>query len=79
MKKIENLVPPPAQDTGPHGVLAAIQFAVDDLKVERMESVRTRLEEGSLSLHGWYFDLVVGSLRAYSPRADAFLPIFSPA
>lgn len=152
MRNIANLVPPPAQDSGPHGVLAAIQFAVDDLKVERiivlghsqcggiralirgrasagrpmdfvsnwmaiaeparelvlrqlphaceeercraceqasilislnnlqrMESVRTRLEEGSLSLHGWYFDLVVGSLRAYSPRADAFLPIFSPA
>ncbi len=153
MRNIANLVPPPTQDDGPHGVLAAIQFAVDDLKVDRiivlghsqcggirallrgrasaddrpldfvstwmaiaeparelvlrqlphaceeeqcraceqasilismknlqrMDCVCRRLEEGSLTLHGWYFDLVVGSLRAYSPRADAFLPIFAPA
>jgi carbonic anhydrase len=148
IRNMANLVPPPNRDIGPQGVLAAIQFAVEDLLVERiivlghsqcggiralmrgrassdrpmdfvrswmgiaeharervlrqlpnacdeerhhaceqasilislqnlerMEAVRARVEDGSLSLHGWYFDLVVGSLRAYSPRADAFLPI----
>lgn len=148
IRNMANLVPPPNRDMGPQGVLAAIQFAVEDLRVEsiivlghsqcggiktlmggragghrpmdfvsrwmgiaeparervmrqlphasekerhraceqasilislqnlrRMESVRVRLEDGSLTLHGWYFDLVVGSLRTYSPDMDAFVPI----
>lgn len=152
IRNMANLVPPPNRDMGPQGVLAAIQFAVEDLRVESiivlghsqcggikalmagradagrpgdfvshwmsiaeparervmrqlpqagenerhraceqasilislknlrsMESVRARLEDGSLSLHGWYFDLVVGSLRAYSPDADAFIPILCAA
>ncbi|MBB5214877.1 carbonic anhydrase [Parapusillimonas granuli] len=149
IRNMANLVPPPDRDNGPQGVLAAIQFAVEDLQVERiivlghsqcggiralmqgraasdkpvdfvrdwmgvaesarecvlrqlpdaseeehhraceqasilislqnlqrMDGVRRRMEEGSLSLHGWYFDLASGNLLAYSPRADAFLPIF---
>lgn len=148
IRNIANLVPPVNEAIGPQGVLAAIQFAVEDLKVEtiivlghsqcggikalmdgracdgrqkdlvsswmsiaeparqrvmqllphasceeryraceqasilislqnlkRMDCVRARLEEGTLSLHGWYFDLVVGSLRAYSPDEDAFIPM----
>ena len=166
MRNIANLVPPPTADIGPQGVLAAIQFAVEDLQVERvivlghsqcggiralmqgraelgraelgraeqgraamarpedfvqrwmaiaeparqrvaqqlprasdeerhraceqasilislqnlqcMHAVQRRLADGSLSLHGWYFDIACGSLMAYSPRADAFLPIFCP-
>lgn len=150
-RNIANLVPPPHQYTGPQGVLAAIQFAVDDLKVDRiivlghsqcggiralmrgrateqptdfvshwmavaeparelvlrqlphasdeerclaceqasilislknlrrMENVLSRVEDGSLTLHGWYFDMTRGSLRAYCPRADAFLPVVPPA
>lgn len=34
--------------------------------------VRRRVEAGSLSLHGWYFDLEAGSLQAYDPQKDAF-------
>lgn len=152
IRNMANLVPPPTSDLGPQGVLAAIQFAVEDLRVEsiivlghsqcggikalmggrarrgrptdfvsrwmdiaeparervmrqlphaseeerhcaceqasilislqnlrRMDSVRARLEDGSLTLHGWYFDLVVGSLRSYSPDADAFMPILCAA
>ena len=40
--------------------------------------VRRAVAAGSLTLHGWYFDLVAGALLAYSPRADAFLPIVCP-
>ncbi|HZH55583.1 MAG TPA: carbonic anhydrase [Burkholderiaceae bacterium] len=147
-RNIANLVPPPNEVIGPQGILAAIQFAVDDLNVERiivlghsqcggiralmqgrsvgerpadyvsrwidiaapvrelvlrqlphaspeercraceqasilmslknlkrMENVASRLEEGSLALHGWYFDMVAGSLMQYSEEHDAFLPI----
>lgn len=147
-RNIANLVPPPGQVAGPQGILAAIQFAVDDLNVERiivlghsqcggiralmqgraahdrpadhvsrwidiatpvrdlvlrqlphaseeercraceqasilmslknlrrMENVASRLEDDSLTLHGWYFDMAAGSLMEYCDKQDAFLPI----
>lgn len=36
MRNVANLVPPPDRDQGHHGVLAAIQFAVEQLKVSRI-------------------------------------------
>ena len=156
MRNVANLVPPISESVGPQGVLAAIEFAVQVLLVQRvivlghsqcggirhlmqrpqhlqeqepsmqsdgasllqrwmdiaeparmqvlrhlpgasqaeqrraceqasilislhnlsaMPAVMKRLEQGDLSLHGWYFDLASGSLHAYSPRADAFLPV----
>ena len=141
VRNVANLVPPADRDQGHHGVLAAIQFAVDQLKVgriivlghahcggiralmerpagaagepdylnrwmdiaeparqrvlnqmpdapdaerrraceqasilislrnlESLPSVRRALEAGTLTLHGWYFDLVAGALLAYSQR-----------
>lgn len=37
--------------------------------------IKKAVEEGKLSLHGWYFDLEAGELLAYSKRAGAFLPM----
>jgi carbonic anhydrase len=34
--------------------------------------VRERVEQGSVSLHGWYFDIDAGELSAYSEEAQAF-------
>ncbi|WMD22442.1 carbonic anhydrase [Achromobacter seleniivolatilans] len=151
VRNVANLVPPTSADRGLQGVLAAIQFAVEQLQVSRiivlghaqcggirtlMEGrirsdgetdylerwmdiaeparervlrqmplasdadrrraceqasilislrnleelpfVRRGVQAGSLTLHGWYFDLVAGALLAYSPRADSFLPIVCP-
>ena len=46
--------------------------------LESLPCVRRALEAGTLTLHGWYFDLVAGALLAYSQRADGFLPIVCP-
>ena len=151
VRNVANLVPPASADRGLQGVLAAIQFAVEQLRVSRIivlghahcggiralmerrtrsdgetdylerwmdiaEPARDRVlrqmpaasdaerrraceqasilislrnlddlpfvkravAAGALTLHGWYFDLVAGALLAYSPRADAFLPIVCP-
>ncbi|QVQ28526.1 carbonic anhydrase [Achromobacter deleyi] len=151
VRNVANLVPPASKDRGLQGVLAAIQFAVEQLQVSRiivlghaqcggiralmerrirgdgetdylerwmdiaeparervlrqmpeasnaerrraceqasilislrnledLPFVRRAVEAGSLTLHGWYFDLVAGALLAYSPRADTFLPIVCP-
>lgn len=34
--------------------------------------VRERVENGSLRLHGWYFDLAAGELLCYNPDSDKF-------
>lgn len=34
--------------------------------------VRERVENGSLTLHGWYFDLTAGELLSYTPGSDKF-------
>ncbi len=34
--------------------------------------VRERVEKGSLSLHGWYFDLTAGELLSYDPATGQF-------
>jgi len=43
--------------------------------LESFTCVQHQLARGAISLHGWYFDLEAGALLAYSPRADAFLPL----
>ena len=48
VRNVANLVPPPDRDQGHHGVLAAIQFAVEQLKVSRiivpcMRAARSRM------------------------------------
>jgi len=35
--------------------------------------VRERVENGTLKLHGWYFDLAAGELLCYDPDADKFV------
>ncbi|OUR65114.1 carbonic anhydrase [Methylophaga sp. 42_25_T18] len=34
--------------------------------------IRKRVEEGSLSLHGWYFDIPAGALLSYNPSSAEF-------
>jgi carbonic anhydrase len=40
--------------------------------------LKRRVEQGTLMLHGWYFDIDSGSLMAYSARQQRFLPIVCP-
>ncbi|MFC4159060.1 carbonic anhydrase [Chitinimonas lacunae] len=56
--------------------LAAILVSLRNLQT--FPWVRERVEQGALTLHGWYFDLDAGALLAYSPRADVFLPLVCP-
>jgi carbonic anhydrase len=34
--------------------------------------IRERVEQGSLSLHGWYFDIREGDLLCFNPKTDTF-------
>lgn len=56
--------------------LAAILVSLKNL--ESFPWVAERVQLDGLTLHGWYFDMEAGALLAYSPRADAFLPLVCP-
>ncbi|MCD0501538.1 carbonic anhydrase [Bordetella petrii] len=66
----------------PHASLAEQRRACEQASIlislrnlESFACVKRQMDRGALSLHGWYFDLNAGTLLAYSPRADAFLPM----
>jgi len=37
--------------------------------------IRERVDAGSMTLHGWYFDIDAGELLAYSPETANFVPL----
>ena len=37
--------------------------------------IKTRVEEGKLKLHGWYFDIVSGEMREYDENKLMFSPL----
>ena len=52
---------------------AAVRTSVDNLMT--FPFVRERVEKGTLSLHGWWFDLGSGDLWAIDPKSGVFLPV----
>ncbi len=62
------------QDEDPHRVeRAAIRGSVENLLT--FPFVRQRVEQGTLLLHGWWFDLETGGLWAIDPESAAFIPV----
>ena len=49
-----------------------VLFALENLKT--FPCVQKRLEEGTLSLHGWYFKIASAELYAYDPNTKQFAP-----
>lgn len=49
---------------------AAILLSLDNLLT--FPWLRRRAEQGTLSLHGWYFDLGCGELLSYDPHSGVF-------
>jgi len=48
------------------GVLVSLKNLME------FDFVRERVENGSLSIHGWYFDIPAGELLSYNPATDNF-------
>jgi carbonic anhydrase len=60
----------------------ACEQAAIALSLENLMSfpwIRERVEAGTLALHGWYFDIDVGELLAYSPQSSSFQPLVATA
>jgi carbonic anhydrase len=54
---------------------AAIALSLENLLT--FPWIRQRVEEGSLTLHGWYFDIDAGELLGYSAETERFAPLVS--
>lgn len=52
---------------------AAVRASVENLMT--FPFVRERVEAGTLSLHGWWFDLETGDLWSIDPQTRIFLPV----
>lgn len=52
---------------------ASVLNSLDNLKT--FPFVRTRLEAGTLEIHGWYFDIATGTLMTYDSGGDCFTPL----
>lgn len=55
--------------------MASILHSLDNLMTYPW--LKRRVDDGSLMLHGWYFDIDTGALLAYSARKQEFLPLVS--
>lgn len=44
-----------------------------------MQEVKERVDAGDLLLHGWYFDMVEGSMFSYSEQEAAFVSVVPPS
>ncbi len=56
--------------------LASILHSLDNLLTYPW--IKRRVENSTLSLHGWYFDIDSGALLAYSATEREFLPLVCP-
>ena len=52
---------------------ASIRNSIDNLKEHPW--IAERLDAGTLSIHGWWFDLHQGVLHGHEPETGAFSPL----
>jgi carbonic anhydrase len=52
---------------------AAILVSLENLL--SFSCIKDRVEQGNLSLHGWYFDVRIGELFSYRPAQDKFVAV----
>ncbi len=52
---------------------AAILVSLDNLMT--FKCVREKIEAGSLTIHGWYFDMHAGELLSFKPEDGMFSPV----
>lgn len=53
-----------------------VLFAIENL--EAYPAVKARLDDGSLHLHGWFFDIATAELFAFNPETRQFAPFSRP-
>ena len=56
----------------------ACEKAAIALSLENLLSfpwIQERVDAGTLTLHGWYFDIDTGELLAYSPETGSYAPL----
>jgi carbonic anhydrase len=70
-KEYTHLQSPNEQETA--AAVENVLFSLDNL--HSYPCVQERLMDGSLRLHGWYFEIATAELYAYDPEARQFAPL----
>lgn len=63
----------PAQEQARACEQYAIELSLGNLMT--FPWIRERVERGTMTLHGWYFDIGSGELLGFSPERQAFVPL----
>jgi carbonic anhydrase len=58
-----------------HCEMAGILVSLENLRT--FPFIQQQLEQNRLTLHGWYFDIVDGRMRAYSQENLTFEPLIA--
>ncbi|CAG0974005.1 carbonic anhydrase [Methylophilaceae bacterium] len=58
-----------------HCEMAGILVSLENLRT--FPFIQSRLEQNQLKLHGWYFDIVSGAMRAYRDESLKFEPLIA--
>ncbi|MFO0632898.1 MAG: carbonic anhydrase [Nannocystaceae bacterium] len=70
------------RDRVPHGAspdaLARANVLIQLENLRRYDVVRTAIERGSLTLHGWYYDIAAAEVEAWDAERGAFEPLSPP-
>ena len=53
--------------------LAGIIVSLENLAT--FPFIKSRVDAGTLTLHGWYFDIETGEMSAYDPKTLKFVPL----
>lgn len=70
-EKIQKMLPTaPVHDQLKACEQQAVLMSLDNLL--SFPFIQERVENGSLSLHGWYFDILAGELLTYKPSSETF-------
>lgn len=74
LDKVDEMMPDACEEDKARACeLWSLRFSMENLRT--FPWVREAVEQGTLELHGWYFDLQSGELLEYDAREEAFRPL----
>lgn len=62
----------------PHNQLSQVNVLQQMEHIKSYSVVKKRIEEGSLAIHGWWFDIALAEVYAYEPDKSKFVIIDEP-
>jgi carbonic anhydrase len=77
IKSAWNYMPPnvPDEENARHTALIHANVIAQLNHLKSHPEIAKGLEQGTIQVHGWYYDILTGDLEAYAPAQNRFVPI----